>query len=101
MGFMIKRDTKVSKRCFRKRNKAGYTAISYGRMGRGGNALFPPFRLDHYGPTDGPMDRRTDKASYRVACPQLKIHSLDNPGAGFVECLDVFFVFKLVNVGMT
>ena len=24
------------------------------------------------GPTDGPTDRRTDKASYSVACPQLK-----------------------------
>ena len=23
--------------------------------------------------TDGPTDRRTDKASYRVACPQLKM----------------------------
>ena len=24
------------------------------------------------GPTDGPKDGRTDKASYGVACPQLK-----------------------------
>ena len=55
-----------------KRNKAGYTAISCGRVGRGGNARFPTFRLDGYGRTDGPTDRRTDKASYRVACPQLK-----------------------------
>ena len=57
-------------------NKAGYTATSCGRVGRGGKARFPTF--DHYGPTDrrtdgrmdGPMDgqtnRRTDKASYRV-----------------------------------
>ena len=65
-------------------NKAGYTAISCGRVGRGGNARFPTFRLDGYGPTDGPTDRptdgptdqrtdrQTDKASYRVAYPQLK-----------------------------
>ena len=26
------------------------------------------------GPTNGPTDRRTDKASYRVACPQLKMN---------------------------
>ena len=37
-------------------NKAGYTAISYGRVGRGGNARFPTFRLNHYGPTDRPTD---------------------------------------------
>ena len=32
------------------------------------NAGFPTFRLVCY----GPLDQRTDKASYRVACPQLK-----------------------------
>ena len=54
---------------------AGYTAnTSCGRMGRGGNTRFHTFQLDHHdGPTNGPTDRRTDKASYRVACPQLKI----------------------------
>jgi len=64
-------------RCFRcflqghcergtKKNKAGYTAnTSCGRVGRGGNARFHTFRLVL---TDG----RTDKSSYRVACPQLK-----------------------------
>ena len=56
------------------KNKAGYTAISCGRVGRGGNARFLTFRLDGYGRTDGPTDRPTDKASYRVACPQLKRH---------------------------
>ena len=40
-------------------NKAGYTAMSCGRVGRGGNARFPTFRLDHYGPTDGRTDGRT------------------------------------------
>ena len=49
-------------------NKAGYTATSCGRVGRGGNASFPTFQLERDGRTDG----RTDKASYRVACPQLK-----------------------------
>ena len=34
-------------------NKAGYPATSYGRVGRGGNARFLTFRLDHYGRTDG------------------------------------------------
>ena len=37
----------------RRENKAGYTATSCGQVGRGGNARFPTFRLDHYGPTDG------------------------------------------------
>ena len=54
------------------KNKAGYAAISCGRVGRGGNARFPTFRLDGYGRTDQRTDGRTDKASYRVACPQLK-----------------------------
>ena len=58
------------------KNKAGYTAISCGRVGRGGNTRFPIFQLERDGPTDRPTnqptDGRTDKASYRVACPQLK-----------------------------
>ena len=42
-------------------NKAGYTAnTSRGRVGRGGNACFPTFRLDHHGPTDQPTDQPTD-----------------------------------------
>ena len=41
---------------------------SRGRVGRGGNASFLTFRLDHHdrqtdGLTDGPTDQRTDKAS--------------------------------------
>ena len=36
-------------------NKAGYTAISCGRVGRGRNARFPTFQLDHHGPTDQPL----------------------------------------------
>ena len=64
-----------------KLNKAGYTATSCGRVGRGGYARFPTLRLDDlYGPTNQPTDqptdqptnRRMDKASYRVACLQLK-----------------------------
>ena len=39
------------------RNKAGYTAnTSCGRVGRGGNASFSTFRLNHYGQTDGWTD---------------------------------------------
>ena len=61
------------------RNKAGYTATSCGRVGRGGNAHFHTFRLVLTdGPTDEPTDGRTDKASYRVACPQLKMLRLAN-----------------------
>ena len=60
-------------------NKAGYTATSCGRVGRGGNARFPTCRLDGYGRTDRRTDRRTDgrtdKASYRVTCPQLKTNN--------------------------
>ena len=45
------------------------------RTGRGGNARFLTFRLDGYGRTDrrtNAMDQWTDKASYRVECPQLE-----------------------------
>ena len=35
------------------------------------------FRLDGYGRTDGRSDGRTDKASYRVACPQPKMGKND------------------------
>ena len=41
-------------------NKAGYTASSCGRVGRGGNARFPIFRLVGYGLMDGRTDGRTD-----------------------------------------
>ena len=44
-------------------NKAGYTAISCGRVGRGRNARFPTFQLDHHGPTNQPTDRPTDGQS--------------------------------------
>ena len=42
------------------KNKAGYTATSCGRVGRGGNARFHSFELDHYRRTDQRTDRRTD-----------------------------------------
>ena len=55
-------------------NKAGYTATSCGRVGRSGNARFHTFQLMLTdGRTDGQTDGRTDKASYRVACLQLKM----------------------------
>ena len=41
-------------------NKAGYTAISCGRVGRGGNTRFPTFQLERDGPTNQPTDRPTD-----------------------------------------
>ena len=43
-------------------NKAGYTATSCGRVGRGGNACFRTFRRE----CDGPTDRRTDGRTKRV-----------------------------------
>ena len=65
--------TAADKRRTKARNKAGYTAnTSRGRVGRGGNVCFHTFQLDHHGPTDGRTNGQTDKASYRVACPQLK-----------------------------
>ena len=62
----------MKKRIRKKENKAGYTATSCGRVGRGGNARFPTLQLERDGPTNGPTNGQTDKASYRVACPQLK-----------------------------
>ena len=61
-------------------NKAGYTAISCGWAGRGGNTRFPTFQLKRERqtnqptnwPTNQPTDGWMDKASYRVACPPLK-----------------------------
>ena len=45
-------------------NKAGYTAnTSCGRVGRGGNARFLTFQLDHHGPTNRRTDGRTDGQS--------------------------------------
>ena len=43
------------------KNKAGYTAnTSCGRVGRGGNARFHTFQLDHH---DGPTNQPTDGQS--------------------------------------
>ena len=42
------------------KNKAGYTAISCGRVGRGGNTRFPIFQLERDGPTDRPTNGPTD-----------------------------------------
>ena len=44
-----------------KPNKAGYTAnTSRGRVGRGGNACFPTFRLERDGPTNQPTNQPTN-----------------------------------------
>ena len=42
------------------KNQAGYTAISCGRVGRGGNTHFPTFQLERDGPTERPTDQPTD-----------------------------------------
>ena len=44
-------------------NKAGYTATSCGRVGRGGNARFPTFQLGRDRPTDQRTDGPTDGES--------------------------------------
>ena len=56
--------------------KSDGTRVSrYGSWCRIQNTHFYTFRLDRHEQTNGPMDRRTDqwtdKASDRVACPQL------------------------------
>ena len=40
--------------------------------GQGRKCVFSPFSTRVHRRTNGPTDRRTDKASYRVTCPQLK-----------------------------
>ena len=59
-------------------NKAEYMAnTSCGRLGRGGNVRFHTYQLvftDRL--TDQPTNGWTDKASYRVACPQLKTNQI-------------------------
>ena len=40
--------------------------------GQGRKCMFPHFSTRVHWPTDQPTNRQTDKASYRVACPQLK-----------------------------
>ena len=59
-------------------NKAGYTAItSWGRLGRGGNARFHTYQIVFMDRLpDQPTNGRTDKAAYRVACPQLKTNQI-------------------------
>ena len=41
------------------KKKSGYTVNSCGRVGRGRNARFHTFQLDHYGPTDQRTNGRT------------------------------------------
>ena len=69
--------------------KAGYTAnTSCRQVGRGGNARFHIFQLNHYRQTNGQTDRRKDKASNRVVCLQLKTISyrINNFEAPFSCC---------------
>ena len=50
-------------------NKAGYTAnTSRARVGRGGNARFHTFKLDHH----GPMDRRTNGPTDGMTKPLIE-----------------------------
>ena len=56
-----------------KRNKAGYTAISCGRVGRGGNARFPTFQLKRDGWTDGPTNQPTDRPTDGQTKPFIEL----------------------------
>ena len=49
--------------CAHSINKAGFTATSCGRVGRGGNARFPTFQLERDGPTNQPTNGPTDGQS--------------------------------------
>ena len=52
----------LTNRSMERENKAGYTAnTSRGWVGRGGNARFHTFKLDHHGPTNQPTDWPTDR----------------------------------------
>ena len=54
-------------------NKAGYMAnTSRGWVGRGGNARFRTFKLDHHGPTDGWTDQRTNGPTDRRTHPLIQ-----------------------------
>ena len=54
-------------------NKAGYTATSCGRVGRGGNARFPTFQLERDGPTDRPTDQPTDQPTDGRTKPLIEL----------------------------
>ena len=56
---------------FQKWNKARYTAIPVAD-GWAGVEMRVFTLFNSCSRTDRPTDRRTDKGSYRVACPQLK-----------------------------
>ena len=45
--------------------------------------VFSRFQLERDGLTDRRTDGRTDKASYRVACPQLKKDRIKENKAGY------------------
>ena len=72
------REIQIDKQIEVKKKTRPYTLpLSRGRVGRSGIAkkhlhfvLVTDGRTDR--PTDRPTDGRTAKASYRVACPQLK-----------------------------
>ena len=59
----IRKHVTMTDLCLALFNKAGYTATSCGRLGRGENARFPTFQLERDGRTGGRMDGRTDGIS--------------------------------------
>ena len=57
-----------------KMNKAGYKAnIGCGLVGRGGNARFYTFQVDHHGRTNGPTDQRTDGPTDQRTKPLIEL----------------------------
>ena len=69
--------------------------ISQLRTGeQGRKCAFSHFQLDHHdGRTDGPTVQRTDKAFYRVACPQLKRKENLNARLSYVKFVSNIFKY--------
>ena len=54
--IMLKKEQQKSDKKECMKNKAGYTAISCGRVGRGRNTRFPTSQLERDGQTDQPTN---------------------------------------------
>ena len=65
---MIRTDQRTNQYSFKQGRIHGHQWQTGGQGRKGAFSHFSTRWLR----TDGPTDRRTDKASYRVACPQLK-----------------------------
>ena len=67
-------------------------------MGRGGNARFHNFQLDHYGPTDGQTDQRTDKAVSATKNTETERSELDTVKVADDWAGAVLFCYKITEL---